>query len=106
MIEPVISYLLGNCSCSTVTQYLAFDSDRCYWLTDSLTHKPIHDEAEASWKIEQQSAQMDKYFNMVEDIKINNIPLVQCESYKYLGIHFDNKLNWSTHAQHVCNKVF
>ena len=46
MIEPVISYLLGNCSCSTETQYLAFDSDRCYWLT----HKRIHDEAEASWK--------------------------------------------------------
>ncbi len=39
------------------------------------------------------------------NIKINNIPLVQCESYKYLGIHFDNKLNWVTHIQHVCNKV-
>ena len=22
-----------------------------------------------------------------------------------LGIHFDDKLNWSTHVQHVCNKV-
>ena len=37
MIEPVISYLLGNCSCSTETQYLAFDSDRCDLQTDSLT---------------------------------------------------------------------
>ena len=46
MIEPIISYLLGNCSCSSETQYLAFDSDRCF----SLTHKRIHDEAEASWK--------------------------------------------------------
>ena len=25
MIEPVMSYLLGNCSYSTETQYLAFD---------------------------------------------------------------------------------
>ena len=39
------------------------------------------------------------------NIKINQIPLVQCESYKYLGIHFDSKLNWSTHIQHVCTKV-
>ena len=38
-------------------------------------------------------------------IKINDIPLVQCDSYKYLGIHFDSKLNWKTHIQHVCNKV-
>ena len=52
MIEPVISYLLGNCSCSTETQYLAFDSDRWDTVTDSLTHKHIHDEAEASWKTE------------------------------------------------------
>ena len=51
MIEPVISYLLGNCSCSTETQYLAFDSDRCDSQTDRLTHKRIHDEAEASWKL-------------------------------------------------------
>jgi len=39
------------------------------------------------------------------NIKINQIPLVQCDSYKYLGIHFDNKLNWATHIQHVCNKI-
>ncbi len=38
-------------------------------------------------------------------VKINDIPLIQCQSYKYLGIHFDDKLNWSTHVQHVCNKV-
>ena len=29
MIEPVISYLLGNCSYSTESQYLAFDSEIC-----------------------------------------------------------------------------
>ncbi len=39
------------------------------------------------------------------NIKINNNPLVQCNTYKYLGIHFDDKLNWSAHIQHVCNKV-
>ena len=37
MFETVISYLLGNYSCSTDTQYLAFDSDRCDRLTHSLT---------------------------------------------------------------------
>ena len=29
MIEPVMSYLLGNCSYSEETQYLAFDSESC-----------------------------------------------------------------------------
>ena len=29
MIEPAISYLLGNCSYSIETQYLAFDSEIC-----------------------------------------------------------------------------
>lgn len=39
------------------------------------------------------------------NVKINDISLVQCNSYKYLGIHFDDKLNWKTHVQHVCTKV-
>ena len=39
------------------------------------------------------------------NIKINSTPLVQCTSYKYLGIHFDNNLDWNQHIQHVCNKV-
>ena len=50
MIEPVISYLLGNSSCSTETQHLTFDSDRGDSLTHRLTHQRIHDEAEALWK--------------------------------------------------------
>ena len=25
--------------------------------------------------------------------------------HKYLGIHFDNNLDWNQHIQHVCNKV-
>ena len=37
MIVPVIYYLLGNYSCSTKTQYLAFDLDWGHWLTHSLT---------------------------------------------------------------------
>ena len=45
MIEPVISYWLGNCSYSTETQYLAYVRTEG---THSHTHKRIHDEAEAS----------------------------------------------------------
>ena len=48
-------YLLGNGSCSTETQYLAFDSDRCCCVTNWLTHKRIHDEAEASWEVCQEN---------------------------------------------------
>ena len=38
MVEPVISYLLGNCSYSMETQYLAFASDRGDSHTHSLTY--------------------------------------------------------------------
>ena len=38
-------------------------------------------------------------------VKINNIPLVNCESYKYLGIHFDQKLSWNTHISNISTKI-
>ena len=38
-------------------------------------------------------------------IKINNIDLEQCTSYKYLGVLFDKDLNWKPHIQHICNKI-
>ena len=38
-------------------------------------------------------------------IKINKTPLMSCDSYKYLGIHFDKNLSWNDHIQHVCNKI-
>ena len=38
-------------------------------------------------------------------VKINNIPLVNCESYKYLGIHFDQKLSWNTHILNISTKI-
>ena len=30
---------------------------------------------------------------------------MSCDSYKYLGIHFDKNLSWNDHIQHVCNKI-
>ena len=38
-------------------------------------------------------------------IKINNIDLEQCTSYKYLGVLFDKDLNWKPHIEHICNKI-
>ena len=38
-------------------------------------------------------------------VKINNINLEMCDSYKYLGVYFDKDLNWKTHINHVCNKI-
>ena len=38
-------------------------------------------------------------------VKINKIPLEKCTKYKYLGIVFDEKLNWKGHIDYVCKKV-
>ena len=38
-------------------------------------------------------------------VKIDNKTINECSTYKYLGIYIDNKLKWSKHIQHVCDKV-
>ena len=38
-------------------------------------------------------------------VKINGKSLEKCTSYKYLGLHFDEKLNWKTHVNYVATKV-
>ena len=39
------------------------------------------------------------------DLKINNEPLEECSSYKYLGVYIDKNLTWKTHVENVCKKV-
>ena len=41
------------------------------------------------------------------DIRIflNNTSLQSCDTYKYLGVFFDSKLNWKTHINYICNKI-
>ena len=43
----------------------------------------------------------DRAFNL----KINGTPLERCSSYKYLGLHFDDKLDWKIHVDYVAKKV-
>ena len=38
-------------------------------------------------------------------IKINGKKLDQCASYKYLGIVFDDKLDWKAHVSYLCQKI-
>ena len=38
-------------------------------------------------------------------LKINGVSLERCSSYKYLGLHFDENLNWKTHVEYVCKKI-
>ena len=38
-------------------------------------------------------------------LKINGVPLQRCSSYKYLGLHFDENLNWKIHIDYVCKKL-
>ena len=38
-------------------------------------------------------------------LKINGTQLERCSSYKYLGLHFDDNLNWKSHINYVVKKV-
>ena len=38
-------------------------------------------------------------------IFINDKPLEQCESYKYLGVFIDQNLSWKPHISHICKKI-
>ena len=38
-------------------------------------------------------------------IKINNTALEKCETYKYLGVHFDKNLNWKSHIEYISEKI-
>ena len=38
-------------------------------------------------------------------LKFNGKKMEQCVSYKYLGIHIDEKLTWKAHINYLCEKV-
>ena len=38
-------------------------------------------------------------------ISIKNTSVEQCTSYKYLGVIFDNNLNWKDHIEYICGKI-
>ena len=42
---------------------------------------------------------------VLDDIQINDISIKRVKSAKYLGIIFDEKLNWSDHVSHVCKSL-
>merc|ERR1712055_528431 len=38
-------------------------------------------------------------------IKVNNIPLKTCDSYKYLGVMIDKNLDWKSHVKYISTKI-
>ena len=38
-------------------------------------------------------------------IHIQDTELGECDSYKYLGVIFDRKLNWKAHIEYICGKI-
>ena len=38
-------------------------------------------------------------------ININKYCIKQVTEFKYLGVHFDSKLNWHTHNEYLCTKL-
>ena len=41
------------------------------------------------------------------DFKVNqnDSDLERFSSYKYLGVYFDDKLEWKTHVKYLCEKI-
>ena len=39
------------------------------------------------------------------ELKVNNINLERCSSYKYLGVHIDENLNWESHIDYITSKI-
>ena len=39
-------------------------------------------------------------------VKVNNIPLKTCDSYKYLGVMIDKNLNWKSHVKYISTNIF
>ena len=50
--------------------------------------------------ITKQKSDLDNF-----SVKIDGIDLKKCESYKYLGVYFDEELSWKAHIDYVCQKV-
>ena len=38
-------------------------------------------------------------------VNLNDSDLERCSSYKYLGVYFDDKLEWKTHVKYLCEKI-
>ena len=38
-------------------------------------------------------------------VVIHGEKIAQISRYKYLGVHFDNKISWNVHVHSVCAKV-
>ena len=44
-----------------------------------------------------------KFINL--DLNLNDVPIIQPESIKFLGVHLDNKLSWIHHVNCLVNKL-
>ena len=38
-------------------------------------------------------------------VKVDDVPLESCDTYKYLGVIIDKKLNWKAHMTHISTKI-
>ena len=38
-------------------------------------------------------------------VALNDSTLERCSSYKYLGVYFDEKLDWKIHIKYLCEKI-
>ena len=38
-------------------------------------------------------------------LKFNGKKMEQCSTYKYLGLHIDEKMNWKNHVKYLCEKL-
>ena len=51
------------------------------------------------------SRQRRVYLSDNQSVTVDNFPIEQVSSTKYLGVHFDENLCWNTHIEVVCKKI-
>ena len=43
--------------------------------------------------------------NAIASKEVKSLMLEKCNSYKYLGVFIDRKLNWKSHIEYICKKI-
>ena len=83
---------------STTDSYFNEIETFCKWCKDHSLHLNVS-------KTKEVIIDFRKKQNTHLAVKIDNQVVEQVDNYKYLGIHVNNKLDWSVHASQVISKI-
>ena len=117
---PLLFLLFINDLPSATKLYVKLFADDTFLCTQnksfSLLKKEVNDELDKifNWLASNKltlNMKKSKYMLVTNNhipefcIRINHSLLERCKSYKYLGVVFDEKLNWDAHINHIAPKI-